>query len=361
MADRGDNDELQLLRKDAGRSRGSFTLGEHSAEFSDEVLDLVDRSNVAALARAGCPVASFPPHGDERRGVHPHGVLFNAEFIATGDAERYSSALHLRKDQRSAAQVRMSNYLLPLHRPDIRGFAVKLSSEDVVWDLVGTSIRRFIASNIASFRAISTAPTVPLRKARAHRLSARAMLNGANPLALVTLFAAQARWLPGRKKRWEKSYWGVHTFWLTKPGEDDLAFKFRWRPVPDQKGTFDLCLDLIHRDWKHVDNPSRAPWTRVGPLRWQIQQTIVAGRLVVDFAGQEPDALEGDDPDDVLFLPTRVPPGVRLSDDEVLFARGGAYQLSYLRRTESLVRAPTDGVELAAGRQEAQLFSEARN
>jgi len=329
-----DRRDPELLRKHASVMQGAFTMGEHASEFADEMLDLVDRSNTVELIKQGCPIVGAPPHGVDRRGVHPHGKIYRrAHFVSTGLAHDLTHAAQLQQGYECHdAVVRISNFVLPLDRPDVMGFAVKLPSEHGNWDLIATSARRFIAGNLAAFRAISSAP-VARHAPRTLTLVVRGLCNGVNPAALLALPRARARWFPGRPSRYATTYWGVHTFRLV--GRDgELPFKFRWQPVSGEPGTFGLWLDIVHERWKHLLDPSHAPRRRIGSRPSSTKRSIHAGTLSIDLADNGTEERSDRVPDHVLFLPTRVPAGIGLTDDEILFARGGAYQLSYLRRTQ---------------------------
>lgn len=55
---------------------------------------------------------------------------------------------------------------------------------------------------------------------------------------------------------------------------------------------------------------------------------LTAGRLVIDRLHEDPEIL-----DDLVFDPTKVPPGIELSDDPVLHFRSESYTESHRRRS----------------------------
>ena len=79
--------------------------------------------------------------------------------------------------------------------------------------------------------------------------------------------------------------------------------------------------DTLAGDGDPLDDPTVA-WP-------DDRETIRLGRLEVTALAFD---REGDD-DILVFDPTRVPDGIRLSEDPILLARPGAYSVSVARRT----------------------------
>lgn len=294
----------------------AFALGQLSSEFGNEGLALVDRSNAASLR-----TDRLPPHGPHMRAVHPHGDLRDGSFVASGEAAEYSSAAHLVADGRAhPATVRFSNFIRRMHEPDLMGLAVKIDCDGEIWDMAATSVSHFVAGNIAAFRAINEVATIAWWKPRKLRILGRAILSGASVPGLVKLKLAQLPYWPGRPKRCDATYWGVHTFWL-HDDDDKRPFKYRWEPTAKRDG-FHLYFDLIDPTWEYIDDAAKPTPPRV------VQRAVWAGTLTLGPGA----GCKGSKPDAVRFDPTRLPFGIGPGDDEILFMRRGAYSESYLRR-----------------------------
>ena len=327
------DDRSAVHRRQSSVHAGTFTIGGLAGEFGDEGLHLVDRSNAATLGTGDGPGCPFPPHGASRRGVHPHGSIHRGTFESSGEAAHLSDAPQLAEGAITDATVRTSNFVHHMDRADVMGLAVKLESSDGTWDMVATSIPIFIVPTMAGFRSVNLLATKRRFGLQWGRFLLRSLLNRMSPKAFFKMQRAQRRRTIGRLT---STYWGVHTFRLTRAERNgseasEYPFRYRWEPVTASRSeaVFDLWFDVVKPGWRHMNKATKSPRRR------DIEVSIRAGRLTI--TGDETDWDTGENPtgeDEVLFLPTRLPPGIGTSDDELLFVRGAAYQLSYLRRTE---------------------------
>jgi catalase len=97
--------------------------------------------------------------------------------------------------------------------------------------------------------------------------------------------------------------------------QDELAQRLENSPA-----SFELQVQLADED-DPLDDPT-APWP-------EDRDVVSLGRLDVTALAYDRDK-EGDV---LVFDPTRVPDGIRLTDDPILLARPGAYSISVARRT----------------------------
>ena len=124
------------------------------------------------------------------------------------------------------------------------------------------------------------------------------------------------------------------------------AFRFRWLPLAGEE-----ALDPAD----HVDTPPQYLVSEIkqrvarAPVAWRLvfqlaapgdptddltrlwpedRELLDAGQLVIDRLHEDPDEVDG-----WVFDPTRMPPGIALSDDPLLHFRSEAYAESHRRRT----------------------------
>ena len=139
---------------------------------------------------------------------------------------------------------------------------------------------------------------------------------------------------------------GFHAYWLIDASGRRRAFRFRWMPLAgivamDPEDDVNLPPQYLVSEIKQ--RVARAPvaWRLVfqlaGPddptddLRrlWpESRQLVDAGQLVIDREHEDPELV-----DTYVFDPTRMPPGIELSDDPLLHFRSEAYAESHRRRT----------------------------
>ena len=136
------------------------------------------------------------------------------------------------------------------------------------------------------------------------------------------------------------SYHAVHTFWVTGPDGVRRPVRFSWQPVagvrntdpkavPHDKYLFDELRDRLQRwpaqfmlmmtigeEGDALDDPTK-PWpgTRI---------RVAMGTLTLTKVPEDQEA----DGERISFNPCRLAPGIEVSNDPILEARLGAYEVS---------------------------------
>jgi catalase len=139
---------------------------------------------------------------------------------------------------------------------------------------------------------------------------------------------------------------GLHAFYLVDAAGQRRAFRFRWMPLAgiqaiDPEDDVNLPPQYLVSEMKQ--RVARAPvaWRLVFQLadrddptddvtrRWpESRELVEAGQLVIDREHEDPAEVDA-----WVFDPTRMPPGIELSQDPLLHFRSEAYAESHRRRT----------------------------
>jgi len=282
---------------------------------------------------------------------HARGVAFHGTFQATPQVAELTTAEHLRGEP-VACVVRVSNGGSSPYLPDREG--------PKRGNTLGLAVRIELASgDHTNWTALNT-PAFPPRTPDdfAAMVSAqRAELPGGlpNPLRLLAFLAPRpyavagikaAATLPPPKSFATARFNGFHAYYLVRADGHRQAFRFRWMPLAgieamDPNDHVDLPPQYLVSEIKQ--RVARAPvaWKLVFQLAepgdptddltrlWPEDRELVeAGQLVIDRPHEDPALV-----DSYVFDPTRVPPGIALSDDPLLHFRSEAYAESHRRRT----------------------------
>ena len=278
-----------------------------------------------------------PPPG--YRTLHAKGRFYTGTFTATPEATELGSAGHLDGAPHEVT-VRWSNAAgnprWPDTNPDIRGMAVKFRQPDgSTTDLLGQTSPRFPTDDPEEFVALTEASvrplTLPLFLARHPRMlgasiaGARAKAIGSPvTFAEVTFYPIHAyAWLADDGTR----TWVRYIFRPTATKADRLDTTFSG---PDRLGE-EMAARLArgpvtHEMWIQVAGDGHDPHRATSV--WRGCRELVAGRIEVTAELTDPEA----DGTPTVFDPTRVVPGIELSDDPILRYRPGAYSASVARR-----------------------------
>ncbi|MGW0710311.1 catalase family peroxidase [Streptomyces sp. NPDC002643] len=282
------------------------------------------------------------------RRVHARGLCFDAVFTPTGAAAPLTTAAHLQSAP-TPVVVRFSNSSTNPTVPDGiragRGLAARfLLPDGTATDLVSVNLPVFFAATPEQFLELLDA----LEKDPATgapdpaKVQAYAM---AHPTAAAGL--QEAARMPIPVSYGTARYWAIHAFiWVDADGGRHPV-RYRWEPdtglreLSEQeagaKGPEYLAEELRHRlsegpvgfsllvqlgqDGDPTDDPTKP---------WPADRTeILAGRLRITAPVADQDHWAAQ-----VYDPTRVTPGIELSDDPVLAFRSPAYAVSYERRTE---------------------------
>jgi catalase len=291
--------------------------------------------------------ASYGSHPGHRA-AHAKGVLCAAVFTPTGEAAALSRAPHFAgPDVR--AHVRFSNGSGDPGSSDFqrdgRGLAVKFYLPDTTTDIVALSLPAFFARTPEDLLAFNEARRVDPTTGQPDMEKVGAYL-GAHPEAMPAVNAAITHPIPASYAT--VTYYALHAFGFDSAA--DVTRYGRYRFVPEAG---DVALSDAEAETKSVDYLRHELDERLrgGPAVFRLtvqlaadhdalddpteiwpedREVVVLGRLVV--TGLAFDREQGGDV--LVFDPTRVVDGIRLSDDPILHARSGAYRASVSRRIE---------------------------
>lgn len=319
-------------------------------------------------------IADAPGHMVGTRPIHAPGIAVTGRFRASDVAADFTGAAHF-SGRPVPVTVRFSNGTGSMEEADskflVRGMAVRFHLGEVTTDqhgvlagaetvdMVCMTLPVFFTRTVESFmaflqaaRPVPVAPTSRWRKA----LDALRLEPGPpRPLGPgeAGAFAFANRYPPARQAMVDLSaisvpesyvtcaYRPVHAFLLTKGGKA-TAVRFRWEPVagvrPAARGTEG---DFLQQELR--ERLARGPAGFV--LRMQVaeqgddtsdpttpwpesRRRVVMGHLRVDRVTA--DQVNGNER--LGFDPTRLVPGIGLSDDPILLARSPMYARSRDRR-----------------------------
>jgi catalase len=283
------------------------------------------------------------------RAAHARGVLCAATFTPTAAAARLSRAEHLAGGP-VRAHVRFSNGsgdpAVPDGVRDGRGMAVKFYLADSTTDIVAISLPAFFARTPEDLLAFSDARRADPTTGQPDAARVGAYLE-AHPEAIPAVTAAITHPIPASYAT--MTYHGLHAFGFV--ASDDTVRFGRYHLVPAageaaltdddaaaqphdflrselgdrlerEPVTFELRAQLAAAD-DPVDDP-----TAIWP---DDREVVTLGRVELNGLAFDRDR----DGDILVFDPTRVPDGIRVSADPILLARSGAYRVSVARRTAS--------------------------
>jgi catalase len=282
---------------------------------------------------------------------HARGVAFRGWFRATPEVAALTTAEHLQGD-RIDCVVRVSNGGSSPYLPDREG--------PKRGNTLGLAVRFELPSgDHSTWTALNTPAFPPRTPDDFHAMvsAQRAELPGGlpNPLRLLAFLAprpyafagirAAAKLAPPQSFATAR-FNGFHAYHLVAADGRRQAFRFRWMPLAGE-----AAMDPAD----HVDTP---PQYLVSEIKQRVARAAVAWKLVFQLAGPDdptddltrlwPESRplveagqlvidrEHEDPelvDSWVFDPTRMPPGIALSDDPLLHFRSEAYAESHRRRT----------------------------
>jgi catalase len=282
---------------------------------------------------------------------HARGVAFHGTFTATEEVGELTTAAHL-QGKPIACVVRLSNGGSSPYLPDREG--------PKRGNTLGMGVRFELPSGDHSMWSALNTPAFPPRTPddfNAMVSAQRAELPGGlpNPLRLIAFLAPRphaiagikaAATLPPPQSFATCRFNGFHAYYLVRADGHRQAFRFRWVPLAGE-----AAMDPSD----HVNTP---PQYLVSEIKQRVERAPVAWRLVFQLAApgdptddltrlwpEDRELLDAgqlvidrphEDPDEVdrwVFDPTRMPPGIALSDDPLLHFRSEAYAESHRRRS----------------------------
>jgi catalase len=274
------------------------------------------------------------------RATHAKGVLLTGTFTPSAEAGRLTSAAHMQGEP-SRVTARFSNAGgdpgIPDYAREARGLGVKLYLADgTKTDIVGLTLPCFFVRTPEDFIAFTTARREPEKlmpdflAAHPEAVPAIQAALGSEPpesYATCTFNAIHAyRWLDADgDARWVRYRFEPEAGERTISGDEARSRGrdyLRDEILARDEAAFRLLV-IIAEAGDPIDDPTAA-WP-------DERERVDAGRLVLTG----PDTERERDGDILVFDPTRVTPGIELSDDPILHFRPRAYSVSVARRTEA--------------------------
>jgi catalase len=281
------------------------------------------------------------------RAAHAKGVLCAATFTPTANAAEFCRAEHFRAPAR--AHARFSNGsgdpTAADSTRDARGIGVKFYlASGATTDVVAISLPAFFARTPEDLLAFNEArrPDPATGPPNLDRVGAYL---AEHPEAMTAVNAAITHPIPASYAT--LAYHSLHAYGFE--ASDDTIRHGRYHLVPE-------AGDQALTDEEAADKPSDflrdelQERVRAAPAAFRLQVEVADeqdplddptavwpdGRTTIDLGRLDITGLADDrerDGDILVFDPTRVLAGIRLTDDPILRARPGAYSVSIARRT----------------------------
>ncbi|MBB3148623.1 catalase [Phyllobacterium trifolii] len=293
------------------------------------------------------------------RGYGAHGFFETYESLA-----KYTRAdLFQKAGQRTPAFVRFSTVAgnkgsFDLAR-DVRGFAVKLYTQEGNWDLVGNNIPVFFIQDAIKFpdiiHAVKQEPDRAFPQAQSAHDNFWDFISLTPESMHMIMWVMSDRAIP-RSFRFMEGF-GVHTFRFVNNQDESTFVKFHWKPkLGLQSVGWNEAVkingadpDFHRRDlWESIKSGAFPEWelqvqlfdqefadnfdfdildaTKIIPE--EILPPIPVGRLVLD---RMPDNFFAET-EQVAFMTQNVPPGIDFSNDPLLQGRNFSYLDTQLKR-----------------------------
>ncbi|MBY5868601.1 catalase [Rhizobium leguminosarum] len=293
------------------------------------------------------------------RGYGAHGYFETYESLAA-----YTRAdLFQRPGEKTPAFVRFSTVAgskgsFDLAR-DVRGFAVKIYTQQGNWDLVGNNIPVFFIQDAIKFpdviHSVKPEPNKEFPQAQSAHDNFWDFISLTPESMHMIMWVMSDRAIP-RSFRFMEGF-GVHTFRFVNAADESTFVKFHWKPKlglqsvawneavkingadPDfhrrdlwqaiQSGNFpewELCVQLFDQDFADTFDFDILDPTKIIPE--EILPVKPIGRLVLD---RMPDNFFAET-EQVAFMTQNVPPGIDFSNDPLLQGRNFSYLDTQLKR-----------------------------
>jgi catalase len=301
------------------------------------------------------------------RVVHAHGYAAHGFFENYKSLSKYTRAdLFQRAGEKTPAFVRFSTVAgskgsVDLAR-DVRGFAVKLYTQEGNWDIVGNNMPVFFIQDAIKFpdliHAVKEEPDCAFPQAQSAHDNFWDFISLTPESMHMIMWVMSDRAIP-RSFRFMEGF-GVHTFRLVNAKNESTFVKFHWKPKlglqsvvwneavkingadPDfhrrdlwtaiKTGNFpewELRLQLFDQEFADSFEFDVLDPTKLIPE--EILPPVPVGRLVLD---RMPDNFFAET-EQVAFMTQNVPPGVDFSNDPLLQGRNFSYLDTQLKRLGS--------------------------
>lgn len=296
------------------------------------------------------------------RGYGAHGFFENYKPLS-----KFTRAdLFQRAGERTPAFVRFSTVAgskgsFDLAR-DVRGFAVKLYTQEGNWDIVGNNIPVFFIQDAIKFpdlvHAVKEEPDSAFPQAQSAHDNFWDFISLTPESMHMIMWVMSDRAIP-RSLRFMEGF-GVHTFRLVNAKNESTFVKFHWKPKLGLQSV--LWNEAVKINGADPDFHRRDLWTAIQSgnfPEWELQfqifdqafadsfefdvldptklipeevlAPIPVGRLVLD---RMPDNFFAET-EQVAFMTQNVPPGIDFSNDPLLQGRNFSYLDTQLKRLGS--------------------------
>jgi catalase len=289
--------------------------------------------------------AAMRPRAHDRR-LHTRGAVYDARFVPSGEIDTLSIATHLRNE--TPAVVRFSNgagFDADDRASGVRGMAVKfLADGKAVADLAAANTATFPARTPEGFVALvellSKLQGGPIGRLQAVPRLVSILLK--HPEIRRTLLAKKAK--PPASFATTR-FNGLNAFLLVDAEGQRRAFRYRLLPELGEHALDDEQARTLPRDFLIAEFDRRLTQgpavfslnfqlaepgdaTADPTIAWPEERTLLqVGKLIVTSRSSDEEHWQQQ-----VFDPTRVAPGVELSDDPILAFRARAYAVSAQRR-----------------------------
>jgi len=298
------------------------------------------------------------------RVVHARGYAAHGFFETYESLAAYTRAdIFQRPGEKTPAFVRFSTVAgnkgsFDLAR-DVRGFAVKLYTQEGNWDIVGNNIPVFFIQDAIKFpdmvHAVKQEPDRAFPQAQSAHDNFWDFISLTPESFHMIMWVMSDRAIP-RSFRFMEGF-GVHTFRMINAKGESTFVKFHWKPKlglqsvawneavkingadPDfhrrdlwnaiKSGNFpewELCLQLFDQNFADKFDFDVLDPTKIIPEEILPPQPV--GRLVLD---RMPDNFFAET-EQVAFMTQNVPPGIDFSNDPLLQGRNFSYLDTQLKR-----------------------------
>ncbi|GLR61075.1 catalase [Rhizobium indigoferae] len=298
------------------------------------------------------------------RVVHARGYGAHGYFETYESLGAYTRAdLFQRPGEKTPAFVRFSTVAgskgsFDLAR-DVRGFAVKIYTQQGNWDLVGNNIPVFFIQDAIKFpdviHSVKPEPDRQFPQAQSAHDNFWDFITLTPESMHMIMWVMSDRAIP-RSFRFMEGF-GVHTFRFVNAADESTFVKFHWKPKlglqsvawneavkingadPDfhrrdlwqsiQSGAFpewELCVQLFDQDFADTFDFDILDPTKIIPE--EILPVKPIGRLVLDRMPENFFA----ETEQVAFMTQNVPPGIDFSNDPLLQGRNFSYLDTQLKR-----------------------------
>ena len=272
------------------------------------------------------------------RAVHALGRIYRGTFTASGDGASLTRAVHLQPGAVVPATVRFSSSSADPEAPlsPIAAMATKFYLDDgTVTDLIALNLPFFPLPTPDDYLGVFAAKADP---------AARDAFAAANPQIIAKIKAVMG--LPAPKSLAETAYNAIHAFWFENAAGERRAGRYHWVPEAGESGQTAAELKAQPNDVLFDELEGRLAQ---GPVRFDLYVSLAeAGDDLTDPSTPWPEGRERvllgklalqrrTSPEEIgdpimMHDPTRTTDGIDVTDDPILNARRGAYEVSAVNR-----------------------------